>query len=125
MGSFHEAMTSIRFFFCTGWVMTNRRSDAIYFALLIAIAGISYLAANWSVDEAESLALPDFKPLPLSFEVPFELPFHIVKFKTVVPRSLALSSNMERTLLEVRASLLESSRVVEIRTESTLLAAAE
>jgi hypothetical protein len=105
--------------------MTNRGSDAIYFALLLAVAGIGYFTANWSGEEADGLPLPDFKPLPLTFEVPFELPFYVVKFKTGAPRSLALSSNMERALVEVRASLLESSRVVEVRTESTLLAAAE
>jgi hypothetical protein len=105
--------------------MTKFRSDAIYFGLLIAVAGFAYLASTWSVDEADSLALPDFTPPPLNFKVPFELPFHIVKFKTIASQPLALSTNMERALVEVRTSLLESSRVVEVRTGPALLAAAE
>ena len=105
--------------------MTNRRIDAIYFVLLIAVGSVGYLAANWPSDEVEGLPLPDFTPAPLRFEVPFELPFHIVKFKNVVPQTLALSSNMESTLVEVRAALLESSRVVEVPAEPALLASAE
>ena len=62
-------------------------------------------------------SFPDYSPAPLVFDIPFEpfeLPFHLVKFESAMPPTLALSSNMESALVEVRTALLESSTLVEV-----------
>jgi len=107
--------------------MTNRRVDAIYFVLFIAVVAIGYVAANLSED-GEVSSLPDYSPPPIVFDIPFEpfeLPFHFVKFKSAMPPTLALSSNMESALVEVRAALLESSTLVEVRPAPNMLASVE
>lgn len=108
--------------------MTNRRVDAIYFVLILVVAAVGYVAASQFPDDGEMSALPDYSPPPLTFEVPFEpfeLPFHFVKFESAMPPTLALSSNMESALVEVRSALLESSTIVEVRPEPGLLASVE
>jgi len=97
--------------------MTNRRIDAIYFAVIIAVAAIGYVAASQFSDEGELPSLPDYSLPPLVFDVPFEpfeLPFQFVKFERAQAPTLALSSNMESALVEVRAALLESSAIVDV-----------
>ena len=111
-----------------GPAMTNRRVDAIYFILLVVVAGVGYVAANRPVDDVDAMELPDFSLPSLTFTMPanaFELPFHIVKFETAMPTSLALSSNMETALVEVRSALLESSTLVEVRPAQEMLASIE
>ncbi len=110
--------------------MTNRRLDALYLILIVAVAVIGYVVANQTSDDGEIASLPDYSPAPLVFDVPFvpfELPFHFVRFERVQPPTLALSSNMESALVEVRAALLESSALVEVPHQPTqrLLAARE
>ena len=104
--------------------MTNRRVDALYFLLIVVVGTIGFVAANRPVEQVEGLALPDFSPLrfDIPFE-PFELPFPIVSFENPITRRLALSSNMESTLVEVRTALLESSKPVEVRPPARMLAA--
>jgi hypothetical protein len=108
--------------------MTNRRVDAIYFVLIIAVAAIGYVAANRFSETGEILSLPDYSPAPLVFDVPFEpfeLPFQRVNFERALPPTLALSSTMESALVEVRAALLESSTMVEVPRPRGLLASRE
>ena len=108
--------------------MTNRRVDAIYLVLIIAVGSIGYVAANRFSSEDVVSALPDYSPAPLVFDIPFEpfeLPFRFVNFESAMPLSQALSTNMERALVEVRSTLLESSTLVEVRSDPGLLASAE
>ncbi len=95
--------------------MTNRRVDALYFLLIVVIGTIGFVAANHPVEQVEGLALPDFSPL--RFDIPFE------PFENPIPRRLALSSNMESALVEVRTALLESLKPVEVRPPARMLAA--
>jgi hypothetical protein len=95
--------------------MTNRRVDAIYFALIISVAVIGYLASDLWPDETVALDLPDFSPPRLELEVPFEMPFEIVRFESPPPPTLVLSGHMPTLLVEVRAALLESATPREVR----------
>jgi hypothetical protein len=108
--------------------MTNRRVDAIYFVLIVAVAAVGYVAANRFSGDGEIRPLPDYSPPPLVFDVPFEpfeLPFQFVKFERASPPTLALSSDMESALVEVRAALLESSTIVELSRSQGLLVSRE
>ena len=105
--------------------MSNHRVDAIYFALLLAVSMIGYYAANRSPEEATTLALPDFNPPLLVLEVPFDFPYPMVKFESLIAPTLDLSDDMESVLAEVRSALLESSTHVEVRPLEQRVAAAE
>ena len=109
--------------------MSNRRVDAIYFFLLLTVAVAGYYAAevaNWPSAEEATLDLPDFSLPPLVLEVPFELPYTIVRFKSVDSPRLNLSDDMESVLGENRVALLESSTLVEVHSmEEQLIAAIE
>jgi len=108
--------------------MASRRVDGIYFLLLLAVSVIGYYAANRPSDPSEEgvvLALPDFSLPPLVLEVPFELPYTVVKFNRLDAPTLEFSDDMESVLGEVRSALLESSTLVEIRPVDQLVAAVE
>ena len=108
--------------------MASRRVDGFYFLLLLAVSVIGYYAANRLSDPSEegvALALPDFSLPPLVLEVPFELPYTVVKFERLAAPTLEFSGNMESVLGEVRSALLESSKLVEIRPMHQLVAAIE
>ena len=108
--------------------MTNRRLDAIYFVLIVTVAGLGYFGSRVFSDSDKVLDVPSYSPTPIIFDVPFEpfeLPFNFVKFKSAVPPKLALSNDMASVLVEVRSALLKSSTVVEVRGSSSMLAAVE
>lgn len=105
--------------------MSNRRGDAIYFLLFLSVCAMGYYAASRSPDPSEAglpLELPDFSLPPFVLEVPFDFPYPIVEFKSLAAPTLALSDNMESVLGEVRAALLESSKLVEVRPADQLVA---
>jgi hypothetical protein len=86
--------------------------------VIIAVAAIGVVFANRFSDDGELPSLPDYSPAPLVFDVPFEpfeLPFHFVKINRGPAPALTLSTDMESTLVEVRAALLESSAIVEVQ----------
>ena len=106
--------------------MSNRRVDAIYFLLLIAVSVVGFYVANRPSTEEASLDLPDFSLPPLVLEVPFELHYTTVRFKSLASPTLSLSDDMESVLGEVRTALLERSTLVEIHSmEEPLIAAIE
>jgi hypothetical protein len=108
--------------------MSNRRVDAIYFVLLLAVFAIGYYAANRSSDPSEvgaTLDLRDFNPPPLVLEVPYDFPVAVVKFESLVAPTLDLSDDMESVLSEIRSALLKTSTLVEVRSMERLVAAAE
>ena len=95
--------------------MTNRRVDAIYFVLLLAVCMIGYYLANQSADEGGVLDMPVLEPPELVLEASFAFPYSVVKFKKRTPPTLDLSDNMESVLVEIRSALLENSASVEVR----------
>lgn len=108
--------------------MSNRHVDAIYFVFLLTVCMIGYFVADRSSDRSEegaTLDLPDFNPPPLVLEVPFDFPYPFIEFKSLVAPTLDLSDDMESVLGEVRSALLESSRLVEVRSMERLVAATE
>lgn len=106
--------------------MSNRRVDAIYFLLLLAVSVAGYYLANRPAEERASLELPDFSLPPLVLEVPFDLPYTIVNFESLAAPRLRLSDDMESVLGEVRTALLKSSKLVEVHSmEDQLVAANE
>jgi hypothetical protein len=105
--------------------MTNRRVDAIYFALLLAVSLIGYLVANRSPEEGGTLDMPVFEPPELVLETSFAFPYSVVRFKSRKPPTLDLSDNMESVLVEIRSALLEESTAVEIRPTEQLAAIIE
>ena len=105
--------------------MTNRRVDAVYFALLLAVSLIGYFIANRSSDEGGTLDMPVFEPPKLVLETSFAFPYSVVKFKNRKPPTLNLSDNMESVLVEIRSALLEDSASVEIRPTEQLAAIIE
>ena len=102
--------------------MTNRRADAIYFVLLLAVSLIAYYAARQSPDDGASLVLPDFHAPELVLEAPFDYPYSVVTFKSRTAPTLHLSGNVESVLAEIRSSLLESSAPVEVWPADQLVA---
>jgi hypothetical protein len=105
--------------------MTNRRVDAIYFALLLAVSLIGYLVANRPSEEGGTLDMPVFEPPELVLETSFAFPYSVVRFKSRKPPTLDLSDNMESVLVEIRSALLEDSTAVEIRLTEQLAAIIE
>ena len=108
--------------------MTNRRVDAIHFFLVLAVACVGYVAVDrFSLGES-GMSSPPGSPQPLRFKTPFEpfeLPFHSVKLESASPPGLVLPGNMESALVEVRATPLESSTLVEVRPAQRILASVE
>ncbi len=103
--------------------MTHRRMDAIYVALFLVVSLVGYFVANranQATDEAGMLTLPTFEAPEFSFEVPFDFPYAVVKFKQRRAPTLQLSGNMESVLTEVRSALLESSARDEVREDGQL-----
>ncbi len=105
--------------------MTNRRVDAIYFLVFLAIVAVGWGLSNRPTDEEASLPLPDFQPLELSLEVPFEIPYQMVKFKSRVAPQLRLSGDIETVLVENRRVLLKGSGQVAVRPVEHLAALIE
>jgi len=106
--------------------MSNRRVDAIYFLLLLVVSVAGFYVANRPSTEEATLDLPDFSLPPLVLEVPFELPYSIVRFKSLASPRLNLSDDMESVLGENREALLESSTLVEVHSmEEELIASIE
>jgi hypothetical protein len=105
--------------------MTNRRVDAIYFALLLVVSLLGYFMANLSSEEAGTLDMPVFELPELVLETPFAFPYSVVRFKSRKPPTLDLSDNMESVLAEIRSALLEDSASVEIRLTEQLAAIIE
>jgi hypothetical protein len=108
--------------------MSNRRVDAIYFLLLLAVSVTGYYLANRSSGQSEegvALVLPDFSPPPLVLEVPFEFPYALVEFERRVAPTLKFSDDMESVLGEVRSALLAGSTLVEVRPMDQLVATFE
>ena len=102
--------------------MTNRRVDAIYFVLLMAVSLAGYYFANRSTTEGVSLDLPDFEIQPPALEEPFDFPYFIVKSERLLRPSLDLSDDLERVLSGVRSALLESSAQVVVAPADQLVA---
>lgn len=108
--------------------MSHRRVDAICIVLLLAVCAMSYYGANRPLDPSQEgvpLGLPDFHLPPLVLEVPFDLPYAIVKFESAAAPTLELSDGMESALGEIRSALLESSTAVEVQSMERLVAAIE
>ena len=105
--------------------MTNRRVDAIYFVLLLAVCMIGYYLANPSAHEGGTLDMPTLEPPELVLEASFAFPYSVVKFKKRTPPTLDLSDNMESVLVEIRSALLENSASVEVRPIEQLAAITE
>jgi hypothetical protein len=105
--------------------MTNRRVDAVYFALLLTVSLTGYFVANRSSDEGRTLEMPVFEPPELVIETSFAFPYSVVSFKSRKPPTLDLSDNMESVLVEIRSALLEDSASVEIRPTEQLAAIIE
>ena len=105
--------------------MTNRRVDAVYFALLLAVSLIGYFMANRSSGEGGTLDMPVFEPPELVLEAPFAFPYSAVTFQNRTPPTLHLSDNMESVLVEIRSALLEDSAFVENRPTEQLAAIVE
>jgi len=97
--------------------MTNRRMDALYLALFVAVSAVGYFVANRAPEEVGSIDLSSFEPPDLELEVPFEFPYTIMRFKEREAPKLRLSGNMESVLVEVRSALLESSTTENVEVE--------
>ena len=78
------------------------------------------MPANHSADEEVAGTVPDFELPELAFEVPFEMPYSMVRFERRAAPVLALSGDVESALVEVRSALLRSSKQVEILPEEQL-----
>jgi hypothetical protein len=105
--------------------MTNRRVDAIYFVLLLAVSMVGYHLANRPSREGGTLEMPVLEPPELVLEDSFAFPYSVVKFKKRTPPTLALSDNLESVLVEIRSALLENSASVDVRPIEQLAAITE
>ena len=103
--------------------MANRRFDALYFlAFLCVVAGAFWLTR--ADDEAsDGLVVPDFALPSIELEAPFEMPYVFVRFARPPAPQLQLGQDTEKVIAEVRASLLETSDVIDASADRTLAAA--
>ena len=91
--------------------MPKRRMDGAFLpAVLLVMIGAAWFA-NRPVEEGPSLAMPDFSMPGIELEIPFELPYAIVRFKRpqAPELELELTRDTEGVIKEVRAALLVSS----------------
>ncbi len=89
--------------------MPKRRMDGAFLpAVLLVMIGAAWFA-NRPVEEGPSQAMPDFSMPGIELEIPFELPFSIVRFKRPQAPELELTRDTEGVIKEVRAALLISS----------------
>lgn len=106
--------------------MTNRRVDLVFFGVILTVVLVAYYTTNRpSDDEGPIPELPDFELPELAFEASFDFPYRVVEFEhRSVPR-LMLSRDVESALGEIRMALLNSSKLVEIRSTEQLAAVGE
>lgn len=105
----------------------NRRMDAIYFGLLLAVFAFAYVLANRPTEEVEDVGplVLEAPAVDLGIELDFEFPYDYARLQRPAPPKLRLSENMESILVEVRSALLESARPIEAQPSEELAAVLE
>jgi hypothetical protein len=95
--------------------MTNRRVDAIYFALVLIVPVIGYYAANrWSENRDNQPAM-DFSRPGRALEEPFIFPLFAPRAESQTLLRAQFADHMESALVHMRSALLASSTPNEIR----------
>jgi len=109
----------------------NRRMDAIYFGLRLAVFAFAYVLANRPTDrpreEVEGVGplVLEAPAVDLGIELDFEFPYDYARLQRPAPPKLRLSENMESILVEVRSALLESARPIAAQPSEELAAVLE
>jgi len=101
--------------------MTNRRVDAMYFALVLIVPVIGYYAANRWSENRDTRPPMDFSRPGTALEEPFVFPIFAPRTEVQPLLEAQFADHMESALVLMRSALLASSTPAGVRPPERLV----